>query len=265
MNLRSVLSALRRETLCSLYARTAPWGNRGPVVSFGFDDFPRTAYLAGGAILKSLGARGTYYTAPGLMGTSSELGEQFCSEDVHSLLEEGHELASHTYGHLSAREVSCSAYRADFDRARKALEEIAGIADSGNFAFPFGHVTLKTKRAVGLKACSSRSIFPGLNGPDVDLNLLRANSLYGDVDQLEKARQLILENEKRKNWLIFYTHDVRSKPSPYGCTPGLLESTAAFALQRGCRILTASAVLGELGVRCDSSSSKEYSYSGAIE
>jgi hypothetical protein len=53
------------------------------------------------------------------------------------------------------------------------------------------------------------------------------------LDQLEKARQLILENEERKSWLIFYSHDVRSNPSPYGCTPSLLESTAAFAIQRG--------------------------------
>src|ERR1700675_3547569 len=129
MNPRSVLSAVRRQALCSLYARTVPWGHRGPVVSFGFDDLPRTAYLAGGAILKNLGARGTYYAAPGLMGTSSELGEQFRSEDVHSLLEDGHELACHTFSHISSRAVPCSNYGDDVDRGRKAMEEIAGAPD----------------------------------------------------------------------------------------------------------------------------------------
>jgi len=251
MNPRSVLSALRRQTLCSLYARTVPWGNRGPIVSFSFDDFPRTAYVAGGSILKSLGARGTYYVAPGLMGTcNEELGEQFCSEDIHSLIQDGHELACHTFSHISSRSVPCSTYADDVDRGRKAMEEVAGIADSGNFAYPFGHVTLNAKRKLGPRMSSSRSIFPGFNGPDVDLNLLRANSLYGDVDQFEKAKQLILENEERKSWLIFYSHDVRTKPSPYGCTPSLLESTAAFAIQRGCRILTVRGVLEELGARC---------------
>jgi peptidoglycan/xylan/chitin deacetylase (PgdA/CDA1 family) len=250
MNPRSLLSALRRQTLCSLYARTVPWGKRGPVVSIGFDDFPRTAYLAGGAILKNLGVRGTYYAAPGLMGASNELGEQFCPEDIHSLLQDGHELACHTFGHISSRGVSCSQYRDDVERGRKAMEKVAGTPDSGNFAYPFGHVTLKTKKTLGPRMSSSRSIFPGLNGPDVDLNLLRANSLYGGVDQFEKARHLILENEKRNGWLIFYSHDVRSKPSPYGCTPSLLESTATFALQHGCRILTVKSVLEELGARC---------------
>ena len=249
MNPRSVLSAVRRQALCSLYARTVPWGNRGPVVSFGFDDFPRSAYRTGGAILQNLSARGTYYAAPGLMGTCNELGEQFCSDDIHSLLENGHELACHTFSHISSRAVSCSKYADDVDRGRKAMEEVAGVADSGNFAYPFGHVTLNSKRTLGPRMSSSRSIFPGLNGPDVDLNLLRSNSLYGDLDQLDKAKQLILENEKRKSWLIFYTHDVRSEPSPYGCTPSLLESAAAYALERACRILTVEGVLEELGTR----------------
>jgi peptidoglycan/xylan/chitin deacetylase (PgdA/CDA1 family) len=245
-----MLSGVRRKTLCSLYSRRVPWRNRGSVVSFSFDDFPRTAYTVGGDILKSLDARGTYYAAARLMGTTNHLGEQFCSEDVRSLLKDGHELASHTYSHISSRAVSSSVYRDDVDRGRQAIEEIAGVADSGNFAYPYGDVTLKAKRILGPKLCSSRSIFPGLNGADVDLNLLLANSLYGDDAHFGKAQDLILENEKRKRWLIFYSHDVQPKPSQYGCTPSLLESTASFAIKRGCRILTVSAVLAEIGVTC---------------
>ena len=250
MTPRSVLSALRRQTLCSLYARTVPWGNRGPVASFSFDDFPHTAYSVGGAILKGLGVRGTYYAAAGLMGTANNLGEQFCPEDIHGLLRDGHELASHTFSHISCRAVSSAIYRDDVNRGRKAIQEITGMADSGNFAYPYGEVSIRAKRTLGPKLCSSRSIFPGLNGPDVDLNLLRANSLYGNLDQLEKAQELILENEKQKAWLIFYSHDVRPNPSQYGCTSSLLESTVSYALKQGCRILTVKDVLAELGVRC---------------
>ena len=178
MTPRFGLSALHRRALCSLYARAAPWGNRGPIVSFTFDDFPRTAFIVGGAILKNLGVRGTYYSASGLMGTANELGEQFCSEDSHSLPQDGHELASHTFSHISSRTVSCSKYTNDVDLGRKAREEIAGVADCGNFAYPFGHVTLMTKKTLGPRMISSRGTFPGLNGPEVDLNLLQANSLY---------------------------------------------------------------------------------------
>jgi peptidoglycan/xylan/chitin deacetylase (PgdA/CDA1 family) len=249
MSPRSALSALRQKALCSFYPRTVTWGNIGPVVSFSFDDFPRSAYLAGGAILKNLGVRGTYYTAPGLMNTSNELGEQFCADDVRALLQDGHELASHTFGHLSGRAVSPLAFKTDVDCGRQAIEKIAGVADSGNFAYPYGHATLRTKKTLGPTLISSRSVIPGLNGPEVDLNLLRGNSLYGDVSQLEKTQALIRENEQRRQWLIFYTHDVCPNPSPYGCTATLLESTISYALQRGCRILTVQGALMELGVR----------------
>jgi len=248
MTPRSVLSSVRRKTLCSLYSRHVPWGDHGPIVSFSFDDFPRTAYTVGGAILKSLGVKGTYYAAKALMNTENNLGEQFSPEDIHALLRDGHELASHTFSHISCKSVSIAAYRDDVNRGRQAIEQVAGVSDSGNFAYPFGDVTLEAKKILGPRLCSSRSIFPGFNGPNVDLNLLRANSLYGDSDQLIKAQKLILENRKRKSWLIFYSHDVRQNPSAYGCTPSLLEATVSFALKQECRVLNVKEVLADLGV-----------------
>jgi hypothetical protein len=85
-----------------------------------------------------------------------------------------------------------------------------------------------------------------LNGPVVDLNLLRANSLYGDGTSNSRVQELILENERRRSWIIFYTHDVRSTPSRYGCTPDLLEFAVSFAARRGARILTVADVVAEL-------------------
>lgn len=219
------------------------------MVSFSFDDFPRTAYFVGGAILKDLGVRATYYAAVGLMGTTNERGEHFSPEDLRGLVQDGHELANHTFSHISSRSVPHSVYSRDFKRGRQALAEIAGVADSGNFAYPFGDVTLETKRALGPETCSSRSIFPGFNGPEVDLNLLRANRLYGDFGEFRRSRELILENKRRRGWLIFYSHDVRPSPSRYGCTPELLESTASFALKQGCQVLSVIEALAELSCR----------------
>jgi len=245
---RSGLGAVRRRVLCSLYQRSVPLGNRGPIVSFTFDDFPRTAYSAGGAILERFEARGTYYAAAGLVNTSNELGEQFRSEDIDSLLEKGHELASHTFHHISCRSVSSADFCEDVEKGRKAIEEVTGL-DSPNFAYPFGHVTLQAKRTLRLGLGSARSIIPGFNGPAIDLNLLRANSLYGGVAGSRRAEELIVENTKRKAWLIFYTHDVRPNPSAFGCTPELLELVVSFAAQSGCRILTVGEALTEIGVQ----------------
>lgn len=230
-----------------MYSRRVLLGNRGPIVSFTFDDFPRTALTVGGRILKEYGARGTYYAAIGLMNSSSELGEQFRREDLDALLEDGHELASHTFSHVSCRSVSRSTFRKEVEKGRSAIEELTGRNASGSFAFPFGEVTLNAKRMAGREVASSRGIWQGMNGPEVDLNLLRANSLYGDRDKCaQAAEELILDNERRKNWLIFYSHDVHCTPSRFGCTPELLEFAVSFASQRNARILPVAEVVTEL-------------------
>jgi peptidoglycan/xylan/chitin deacetylase (PgdA/CDA1 family) len=247
MDFRSQLGSVRRQLLGSLYSRRVSLGDGGPIVTFSFDDFPRTAYIAGGAILKNFGARGTYYAAVGLMNTSNELGEQFRRDDLDALVEDGHELASHTFSHVSCRSIPHSQFVDEVDRGRKAIEEVTGQRDAGNFAFPFGEFTLSARRILSNRVASCRSIWDGFNGPDVDLSLLRANSIYGDDNQAETAKQLILQNEKQKSWLIFYTHDVRPNPSRFGCAPAVLEAVVSFACRSGARIMTVADVLAEMG------------------
>jgi len=182
------------------------------------------------------------------MNMSNDLGEQFRRDDLNTLLGDGHELASHTFSHVSCRSVSCSKFRKEVDKGRRAIEELTGQSDSGNFAFPFGEVTLNAKRAVGADVASCRSIWQGLNGPEVDLNLLLANSLYGDRARCPQVQELILDNERRRSWLIFYSHDVHHTPSRFGCTPALLEFAVSFASHRNARILTVAEAVAELVV-----------------
>lgn len=234
--------------LGSLYSCCMPLGNRGPIVSFSFDDFPRSAYATGGAILKNCGVRGTYYAAVGLMNTSNHLGEQFRREDLESLVEDGHELANHTFSHVSCRSLTRTKFIEEIEKGRKAIQEITGQTDCGNFAFPFGDITVSARRIVSRQVASSRSTWSGVNGPTVDLSLLRANSLYGTNAKAEQAKQLILSNEQSKSWLIFYSHDVRPNPSQFGCTPSLFESVVSFAVERGSHVMTIAQVLAELGL-----------------
>jgi peptidoglycan/xylan/chitin deacetylase (PgdA/CDA1 family) len=242
MTLRASLGGVRRQLMCSFHSRMTPLGTTGPIVSFAFDDFPRTAYTVGGEILKTFGARGTYYASMGLMNTSNDLGEQFSLDDLHSLVQDCHEVASHTFSHLSSRKVSLLKFREDVLKGRDKIREITGT-DSANFAYPYGDVTLAAKKSLGSEMASCRGTCGGLNGPDVDLNLLRANSLYGDLEQREEVERLILWNERERGWLIFYTHDVRQNPSRFGCTPRLFEATVSFAVRACSRIMTIAEVL----------------------
>ena len=247
MNLRSSFRMARLHLLQALDRRVVSLHDGGPFVSFTFDDFPRTACTVGGAILKNYGVRGTYYISMGLINTSNQLGEQFRAEDLWSLAADNHELASHTFNHTSAREVSGDVFRQDVRKGKNALREIEGLNPSENFAYPYGHVTSAARRALAGETASSRGIQGGLNGPLVELDLLRANYLYGDGDQLDSLHQLIRENEQRKAWLIFYTHDVSVAPSPFGCTPKLLESTVRMVLDSGSTILPVAGVLRRVG------------------
>lgn len=244
--IRSTISALRHRVIAAAHQRTAEWGARGPVVSFTFDDFPRTALLSGGAILQAHGLRGTYYTAMGMMNTVNHLGDQFRPEDLDALLRDGHELASHTFHHVSARRISAAKFREDTNEGQRAIRKLTGQSGSTSFAYPYGQVTVAVKKAIGADVSCARGIWAGVNGPVVDLNLLRANSLYGDLSHLAAARNLILENERQRGWLIFYTHDVQATPSPYGCTPELLDAVVQFAAQGDARILTVADVVSEL-------------------
>jgi hypothetical protein len=60
------------------------------------------------------------------------------------------------------------------------------------------------------------------------------------------VRSLILDNERQKSWLIFYSHDVQDTPSRFGCTPELLEFAVSCALQTSARILTVAEVVASL-------------------
>jgi peptidoglycan/xylan/chitin deacetylase (PgdA/CDA1 family) len=235
MTLRSQLGVLRSQLLCSVFQRPVPLGSQGPVVSFCFDDFPRTAYTAGGAILKSFGARGTYYAALGLMNTTNDLGDQLKQEDIDSLLANGHELGCHTFSHISCRSVPIKSFESDVLKGRRTIRQLTGY-DAANFAYPFGHVSVNSKRIIGAQMNSCRGIYGGINQPMADLNLLRANSLYGDVDQFDQFESLLSGTVSERGWLIFYTHDVRKSPSPFGCTPALLDRILALAEKKGCLI-----------------------------
>jgi len=235
MTLRSHLGKFRAEILSAVHSRPLSLGGRGPVVSFCFDDFPRTAYTTGGAILKSFGVRGTYYAALGLMNTTNELGDQLRQEDIDSLLADGHELGSHTFGHVSCRAVSLNLFEKDVLKGRQAIRTLTG-RNAGNFAYPRGHVSIRSKKRIGALMSSCRGIYGGINDRAADLNLLRANSLYGDVDQRARFESLLSENVARRGWLIFYTHDVRRNPSAFGCTPALFDQTVSSVAESGCHI-----------------------------
>lgn len=246
MSLRWLLGNMRRGFLSAVQRREFPLPPGGPLISFSFDDFPLSALQVGGAILKSYGMRGTYYAAMGLMGkTSPKMGPYFGAGELDTLLKDGHELGSHTFDHVSCRATPLNDFAADVVKGREAVERIAGAGPCHHFSYPYGHATWRAKGLIGARMASCRGIFPGINTSPVDLNLLRANSLYSGTFDEEAILRLVRKNAERRGWLIFYTHDLSDRPSDFGCTPTQFESVVELVVRSHATVLP----VGKVGCR----------------
>ncbi|MDD4600996.1 MAG: polysaccharide deacetylase family protein, partial [Negativicutes bacterium] len=86
---------------------------------------------------------------------------------VRRCLEEGHEIASHGYGHVLAYEVGRKLFREDIRRGKEIIEDITGISVSGFRAAGFGTTSdtpwiFEEIRAAGYNYDSS--VFPANRG-----------------------------------------------------------------------------------------------------
>jgi peptidoglycan/xylan/chitin deacetylase (PgdA/CDA1 family) len=219
----------------------------GGVVSFTFDDFPRSAWVNGGAILEKYGRRGTYYAALGLAGGTNHLGPMFEFDDLREAHARGHEIACHTFSHRDCARVPVAEIAAEIDRNAAALSAALDGAPIENFAYPFGGVSQSAKGALAKRFVSCRGTGKGLNRGTADLTDLFSTSLYSHNFDRARLCQLIEDAQAENAWLIFYTHDVADEPSPFGCTPAHFRSIVAYAAEN-LPVLPVRDVLAGLGL-----------------
>jgi peptidoglycan/xylan/chitin deacetylase (PgdA/CDA1 family) len=223
------------------------------MISFTFDDFPRSALTVGGRMLTDHGWRGTYYGAMGLMGTTTGAEPMFTRVDLDDLRTAGHELACHTLDHTSCLSVSTGKFLEGCASNRREVATILNGCQLRNFSFPYGHATLAAKHLLRSAYDTCRSIEWGINSDPVDLGFLRANPIYSRL-AIKTLKQLIHANRQAKGWLVLYTHDVSINPSSYGCTPEYFEGVLRCALESGADVLTIRDAASRYGL-CSSDAS----------
>ncbi len=219
-----------------------------PVVSFTFDDVPRSAATLGAEILEDHGARGTFYVAGGLVGRPSSEWQMIDADGVRALHENGHEIGCHTFSHRRTCDLDAASMQAEIEGNRRYFRTLDPSINIRNFAYPYGFGSIQRKRQLGEAFDSCRSIVPKVNSGTIDLQFLHAMPL---VDQRIGPRGIQRAFDQAiatGGWLIFYTHDVAARPSPYGCTPILLRKALEEARRRDVRILTIAEALQCLGV-----------------
>jgi peptidoglycan/xylan/chitin deacetylase (PgdA/CDA1 family) len=206
-----------------------------PLVTFTFDDVPASACELGAGILERYAGRGTFFVAGGGCGTAAPDGLPRASiEALRTVWQNGHEIGCHTYSHSAIRYISLDQLGLELERNQAVLKQIDPAIVLRNFAYPYGDLSIRTKRY--LEGCfdSCRSGHPGINSGIVDLGGLDAWPLQNASIDRGKIAELIAETARTRGWLIFYSHDVADQPSQYGVTPDLLEWAAGTAAKAGC-------------------------------
>ncbi len=235
---RSLLARVRRRLTQLRAVRPLTLRLDQPIVSFTFDDFPETAATSGADILEAAGARGTFYTATGLMGRDTLMGRIAGPGTIRRLAEAGHEIALHTRSHCNCAGLSPDRVVHELEQNTEDLATILGRAPSSHFAYPFGETTMQLKKCLTPRAATARGIYAGLNRTGADAMQLFALELKSDPATLDRALAAFDNAATAPAWAIVFTHDVREDPSEFGTTPSMLAEAVAAARHIGARILT---------------------------
>ncbi len=208
-----------------------------PIISFTFDDFPRSALLNGGEILRRAGLAGTYYVALGLLGRDSPSGQLCLPDDLKMALDNGNELGCHTYSHYDSWQTYPQVFEHSIIENRNALKRMIQNVEFESFSFPLSSPRPANKRAAAKHFRCCRGGGQTINKGMSDLNQLSAYFLEKAKGNLQEVRDLIDRNREARGWAIFATHDVSQSPSPYGCTPEFFGEVVLYAMNSGARIL----------------------------
>ena len=204
-----------------------------PVVSFTFDDFPKTA-LNGADIIEAHGGRAGFYACTTLMNQFSPvMGEMFDAATLSELRARGHEIGAHTHTHLDCARVPLSKVERDIGENLVALQEAGHLETVSSFAFPYGETTYMAKRWVGDVFVTGRGNLPGINIGACDRSQLRAVELGASAMHRKRALAALKTAIDAKAWLFFFTRDVSNTPSEYGAPMELVEELTQRAVDAG--------------------------------
>jgi peptidoglycan/xylan/chitin deacetylase (PgdA/CDA1 family) len=220
-----------------------------PIVSFTFDDVPASALDAGAAILEAHGARGTFYIAGGLEGHVEPGRILIDRAGCRTLAARGHELGCHSFSHRDLRHVDGDALAEDLACNAAYLNAIDPRVARRNFAYPYNSGSFAKRALLGDAFRTCRAAGEGINRGPTDPAFLRAVEIRQPQQHVLSLPRWIDALVADPGWLIFFTHDVSPQPTPHGCTPPSFHLLVAYALARGCQVLTVDAALDRMGLR----------------
>jgi peptidoglycan/xylan/chitin deacetylase (PgdA/CDA1 family) len=217
--------------------KTVPLRAARAVASLTFDDFPKSAWSVGGALMARYHARGTFYAAGSFAGRTVDGIAYYDTDDLCTLHAAGHEIGCHGFGHVPVPELSNAQLRADLARNTQFLRPFNDGEAPVSFAFPFGETNLRTKMFYASRFATARGVHPGVNDGTLDLAQLHTTGIETYTWNETAIMRAIAHAKAARGWIVFHTHDVSETPSPYGCTPAMLESVLKALTGAGIEVL----------------------------
>lgn len=245
MTSTGLLDKVARRLARRLHRRPGLLRNPAPMVTFTFDDVPRSACLEGRRRLEQFGVHGTFYVCGGLTAAQGDE-PMHTRADLVSLLRDGHEIGCHGFGHVDYQAVDIERVREDLDHNRRFLLDLGLPADGLSFAYPFGCISPRVKREVAARYASARGVVGGPQVGEVDLGVLASVPLYSAALDTAQVSAMVEHNARVGGWLIFFTHGVEPDPRSHGCEPALLDHAVRSALDTGSRVLPMREALAQV-------------------
>lgn len=241
-----ISNRIQREMADRLARRTAVVALPQPLVSFTFDDFPRSALYQGGAILRDHDMLGTYYASFGLMRQTAPTGEIFFEDDLFEFTQQGHELGCHTFDHCHSWDTESTEFEASILRNQDRIAQLANVSKVTSFSYPISHPRPDTKRRTARHYDTARGGGQTFNVGKTDLNYLKSFFIEQSRDNFAAIQQVIDANTRANGWLIFSTHDVCDNPTRYGCTPDLFYRIVKSVIKSGAQVLPINAAFNRI-------------------
>ena len=240
---KSVRKRITRRLVNAQARRMVRFNLERPIISFTFDDCPKSAYDNGISKLETLGWKSTIYIASGLFGITNHLGLHMNAAEVLTAQEAGHEIGGHTYSHCDISAMDLDAAIADINQNRQAFRKV-GLPPCPTFAYPYGQTTIATKKNLSRQYKGMRGIRSGAMRGTVDLNQINSSPLFTG-QPVEKLLEQI-NSLPLNSWTTIFTHDIRENPSKWGCTPSEIDAVIAAVKDSGAEVLTVSGAIEKI-------------------
>lgn len=211
-----------------------------PIISVTFDDGWESIYSNALPLLQKYQIPTTQY----ILGAEFKNHLYLSEEQVKSIQQAGHEIASHTMTHENLTSISESDRRWELGDSKKILSEKFGpIRD---FASPLGAEDDDSIDSIKQFYRSNRNTEsdPEVTGsedinlaPNFDIYSINAFSIRSDTS-IEEIKALIEYTEKNNGWLVLIYHQVDYSGAVYSVTPEVLEAQLRTISESKSRLAT---------------------------